>query len=160
MIHPLLRVLTLLLLLAPGGCDYGRMYDQESVRTHEKKMPEPPSGTIPFSGGIEVLSRSDPKALKNPAPPTASEVSRGKAAYFNYCVHCHGPRADGRGTVGQSFAPLPTNLTGPEVLTQTDGELYYKISLGYGRHPALATTVAEADRWAVIHYLRSLKDKS
>ena len=160
MTYPPLWIAVLLLFLIPTGCDYGRMNDQESVRTYEKKMPDSPSGTIPVSGGVEILSHSEPKDLKNPASPTAAVISQGKAAYFNYCVQCHGPKADGNGTVGQSFAPLPADLTDPQVLAQTDGELYYKVSLGFGRHPALATTVSEPDRWAVILYLRSLKGKS
>jgi mono/diheme cytochrome c family protein len=155
-----LRIALLLLLFALAGCDYGRMYDQESVRTYEKKMPDIPPGTIPISGGIEVLSRTDPRDLKNPISPTAAAVSRGKGAYFNFCVQCHGPKADGNGTVGQSFAPLPANLTDPQVLEQSDGELFFKISLGFGRHPPLASTVSEQDRWAIIHYLRSVKGKS
>ena len=153
-----LWIVLLFLLFAPSGCDYGRMYDQESVRTYEKKMPDSPPGTIPISGGFEVLSRTEPKDLKNPVPPGAAEVFQGKQAYLNFCVQCHGPKADGSGTVGQSFAPLPTNLTDPQVLDQSDGELFSKISLGFGRHPALSSTVSERDRWAVIHYLRSLKE--
>ncbi len=160
MIHFPLWIVLLLLLFAPAGCDYGRMYDQESVRTYEKKMPDPPPGTIPISGGAEVLNRAGPKDLKNPLPSTAATLSQGKEAYFNFCVQCHGPKADGNGTVGQSFAPLPTNLTDPQTLEEGDGEVFYKISLGFGRHPALASTVSEADRWAIIHYLRSLKGKS
>ena len=150
----------LLLFFSPAGCDYGRMNDQESVRTYEKKMPDGPPGTIPISGGIEVLSRTEPKDLKNPFPMTAAVISRGKEAYFNFCVHCHGPKADGNGTVGQSFAPLPSNLTDPQVLAQSAGEIFAKISLGFGRHPALASTVSEQDRWAIVNYLRSLKGKS
>ncbi len=153
-------LLLLLLLFAPAGCNYGRMNDQESVRTYEEKMPDSPSGTIPISGGIEVLSRTEPKDLKNPVPKTTAAISQGKAAYFNYCVQCHGPKADGNGTVGQSFAPLPSNLADPQVLDQSDGELFYKVSLGFGRHPALANTVSETDRWSIISYLRSLKGKS
>ena len=155
-----LWIVFFLLLFAPTGCDYGRMYDQESVRTFEKKMPEIPPGTIPISGGVEVLSRTEPRELKNPVSPTAAAVSQGKGAYFNFCIQCHGPKADGNGTVGQSFAPLPTNLTDPQVLEQSDGELFFKISLGFGRHPALASTVSEIDRWTIIHYLRALKGKS
>ena len=115
---------------------------------------------LPISGGVEVLSRTEPKDLKNPVSPTVPAISQGKDAYFNYCVHCHGVKADGNGTVGQSFAPLPSNLTDPQVLDQSDGELFSKISLGFGRHPALANTVSETDRWSIIFYLRSLKGKS
>jgi mono/diheme cytochrome c family protein len=153
-------IFILLFLSASAACNYSRMNDQESVRTYEKKMPDSPPGTIPISGGVEVLSRTEPKDLKNPVSPTVPAISQGKAAYFNYCVHCHGPRADGNGTVGQSFAPLPSNLTDPQVLDQSDGELFSKISLGFGRHPALASTVSETDRWSIISYLRSLRGKS
>jgi mono/diheme cytochrome c family protein len=157
MIYRPLWIVLLFLLFAPAGCDYGRMYDQESVRTHEKKMPPGTPGAVPVTGGTEGLRRTDPRDLKNPLSPTASTISQGKEVYFSYCVQCHGPRADGKGTVGQSFAPLPVSLTDPRVLGHSDGELFVDISLGAGRHPALATTVSEPDRWAVIHYLRSLK---
>ena len=154
-------VLSVLAILLPGaGCDYGRMNDQESIRTYETSLPPMPPGTIPAGGGIENLRTSDPGSLKNPLPPGPAAVERGKQAYANYCVMCHGPRADGNGTVGQSFAPLPSNLRESPVQEQSDGELFYKISMGFGRHPDLASTVLELDRWAVIHYLRSLKGKS
>ena len=149
-----------LLLSAVCGCDYGRMNDQESVRTYKKEIPDMPPDTIPITGGFQILSSANPKDLKNPLPYTQESVDRGKEAYSYFCVHCHGPKADGNGTVGQSFAPLPTNLTGLAVQKQGDGELFSKISLGFGRHPPLATTVSEADRWAVINYLRSLNKKS
>jgi hypothetical protein len=45
----------------------------------------------------------------------------------------------------------------PGVQKQSDGELFVKISLGFGRHPPLANTVSEPDRWAVVNYIRSLK---
>jgi len=143
-----------------SGCDYGRMYDQESVRTYKKEIPEMPPETIPVTGGFQNLNSANPKDLKNPLPYSQKSVDQGKEAYFYFCVHCHGPKADGNGTVGQSFAPLPTNLTALDVQKQSDGELFSKISLGFARHPSLASTVSEADRWAVVNYIRSLIKKS
>jgi len=148
-----------LLLSAIWGCDYARMNDQESVRTYKKEIPEMPPETIPITGGVQILNRANPKDLKNPFPYTQESVDQGKEAYFYFCVHCHGPKADGNGTVGQSFAPLPTNLTDLAVQKQDDGELFSKISLGSGRHPPLASTVSEPDRWAVVNYIRSLNKK-
>ena len=84
MIYYPLWIVLLLFLFSPAGCDYGRMYDQESVRTYEKKMPDSPQGTIPISGGVEVLSRTEPKDLKNPVSPrgkrrTSTSVSSAMA---------------------------------------------------------------------------------
>ena len=70
-------------------------------------------------------------------------------------MHCHGPRLDGLGTVGQSFSPLPADLKSEGVQSQTDGDLYAKIRLGHKRHPRLYTTVAENDTWVIVRYIKS-----
>lgn len=135
---------------------YGRMRDDEAINTFQISLPIMPKGTIPLGGGIETLRRSDPKQLINPLPMTPVVIDQGKKSYGYYCVQCHGPRLDGKATVGQSFYPLPTYLLDPKVQAQTDGELFYKISLGNKRQPPLYATVAAEDRWAVINYLRVL----
>jgi mono/diheme cytochrome c family protein len=135
------------------------MNDQESVRTYETIMPEMPEGPIPIQGGLERLRKADPATLKNPLPFTSDSWQQGEVAYKYFCIQCHGPQADGNGTVGQSFAPLPSNLKENLVQGQADGELFVKISLGFRRHPPLATTVSEEDRWATIVYIRSLKPR-
>jgi len=163
MIRSIKRVMpavTMLLLLPVfWGCDYARMKEQESLRPYKKAMPEMPEGTIPREGGLEILKRANPETLRNPFPFTPDLVDRGKDGYAYFCVMCHGPKADGYGTVGQSFYPLPTSLNGPYVQGQPDGRLFSKISLGFKRHPPLAYTISEDDRWAIIHYLRSLGKK-
>jgi len=151
----LLPSLAAILLLATG-CDYARMSDDEAVNTYGKKMPAAPEHTVPVSGGIEELKGADPNTLHNPLVATPATIAQGRTAYGYYCGHCHGPRADGNGTVGQSFSPLPTDLRSAPVQSQNDGQLFAKTSLGYQRCPPLALTVAEADRWAIINYLRTL----
>ena len=73
---------------------------------------------------------------------TRAVIDRGRKSYGYYCVQCHGPRLNGKATVGQSFYPLPTDLLDPRVQAQKDGELFFKISLGYKRQPPLYATVA------------------
>jgi len=149
---------TSILLLLPllWACDYGRMKEDEAVHTYRAYIPEMPSKTIPTDGGIQILREADPDELINPIAYSQESVQRGKEAYGYYCVQCHGPLADGLGTVGQSFAPLPANLKAPNVQDQSDGSLFYRISLGFKRHPPLWYTVTEDDRWAIINYIRSL----
>lgn len=148
---------TLFLFTLSGGCDYGRMYDQDAIRTYGRSMPSPDSRTIPVEGGFEVLKAADAAALLSPVAHTQASVAYGRQAYAYFCVQCHGLKADGRGTVGQSFAPLPAVLSSRAVQAQTDGELYAKIRLGFKRHPKLFTTVSDEDTWAVVTYIRSLR---
>jgi hypothetical protein len=135
---------------------YGRMRDDEALNPYQISLPVMPGGTVPLGGGIESLRKSDPDKLINPLPMTGSVIDRGRKSYGYYCVQCHGPRLDGRATVGQSFFPLPADLLAPRVQDQKDGELFLKISLGYKRQPPLYATIAREDLWAVINYLRSL----
>ncbi len=139
------------------GCDYARMNNQESVKTYKKKMPLMDVRTVPVQPGYQFLSHANPAALKNPLPGDSKTIEQGGLAYTYFCIQCHGPKADGNGTVGQSFAPLPSNLRGANVQSQSDGQLFSKILLGFGRHPNLYTTVSEEDAWTIVHYIRSLK---
>jgi mono/diheme cytochrome c family protein len=145
-------VLALQLLWA---CNYGRMNEDEAVHTYQTIMPEMPKRTIPVDGGIQVLRESNPEELLNPIAYNKESVGHGKTAYSHYCIQCHGPLADGQGTVGQSFAPLPANLRDPNVQDQSDGSLFYRISLGINRHPPLWDTVTQNDRWALVNFIRS-----
>jgi mono/diheme cytochrome c family protein len=149
-------VAVLLMLPMLWACDYGRMYEDEAIHTYQTIIPEMPKRAIPVGGGIQVLREAKPEELVNPVAFSEASVQRGRDAYGYYCVQCHGPDADGRGTVGQSFAPLPADLREEKVQSQSDGSLFSRISLGFNRHPPLWYTVAEHDRWAVVNYIRSL----
>jgi mono/diheme cytochrome c family protein len=139
-----------------SGCDYARMKEQPSIRPYETVMPEMPPETIPTTGGLQPLQEMDPEEIQNPVTFSSESLNRGKEKYGYFCIMCHGPKADGYGTVGQSFYPLPTNLKEPFVQELTDGELFYVISFGLNRHPPLAYTISERDRWDIINFLRSL----
>ncbi len=151
-----LPVLLALIVMMPAACDYARMRDQESVRTYKKEMPAMDVRTIPVRDAFQTLKTANPATLQNPVPATSRSISQGMQAYGFYCIPCHGPRTEGFGTVGQSFAPLPTDLRSAGVQSQSDGELYAKIRLGFNRHPRLYTTISDTDTWAVINYLRAL----
>jgi mono/diheme cytochrome c family protein len=145
-----------LLLQFMYGCDYARMKEDEAINTQRAAMPQMPQGTLPVKDGVEALRNANLDDLRNPLPFSKEMIEQGRVGYGYYCAQCHGVRADGNGTVGQSFAPLPTDLSLPYVQDQGDGELFYKISLGFLRHPPLAYTVSEHDRWAIINFIRSL----
>ena len=134
------------------------MKDDEAINTYQIAMPVMDARTVPVTDGLQLLQTTDPDTLVNPIAMSRESIDRGKEAYGYYCAQCHGPRADGYGTVGQSFSPLPANLRKPYVQNQTDGMLFYRVSLGYKREPPLADTVAPEDRWAIINYIRSIAE--
>ncbi len=159
------RFVTVVALLAMfviplAGCDYARMYDQDVVKTYRKKMPAMDPRTVPIRDGFQALLHADPTGLRNPLPYSDKSAGQGGLAYGYFCIQCHGPKLDGKGTVGQSFAPLPADLLSPAVLSKSDGMLYKEIRLGIGRHPRLFPTVSADDAWAVVIYMRSKKGPS
>lgn len=152
----LLLLLGAAALVVQASCNYERMTDQESLRRYETQMPEAPVGAVPADGG-EIQYRLSPEgSLSNPVPATPESIERGRVCYGYYCVHCHGTRYNGDGTVGQSFHPLPADLMSPEVQRASDDDLFRSISYGRDRVPPLAYTVAVEDRWHLINWIRSL----
>lgn len=148
----------ILLLFSVGallyGCDYARMRDDEAVNLYQLQLPDMPSGVVQVGVGLDSLPLGL-QDLKNPLDPTPAVIAAGAQAYQYFCIQCHGPRGEGYGTVGQSFAPLPSNLRSDYVQQQSDGQLFYRIGQGYKRHPPLAYTVSVPDRWSLIVYMRA-----
>jgi mono/diheme cytochrome c family protein len=154
------RAFVLLPCLLLLSCDYARMKEDEAINTYQMKMPEMPADSIPAAGGTKTSRLAEPKTLKNPLPFNQETIEHGQVQYRYYCVHCHGPDGRGFGRVGQSFAPLPTNLQGPTVQGMTDGEIFYNTSFGHKRHPPMVDTVAEMELWSIVQFIRSLSQPS
>jgi mono/diheme cytochrome c family protein len=139
---------------------YGRMRETPAVRPYENPMPIMEAGLVSVHGGEALFRSAHPEKLTSPLSSGDPLVLKdGSQLYFTYCQQCHGVSHDGNGTVGQSFAPLPTDLRSPKVQSQSDGALFQHISYGIGgsgRQPALATTIFVDDRWKIIAFVKSL----
>ena len=140
---------------------YGRMWQTPAVRPHEEPLLVMEPGVVPVSGGEARYRVADPYSLASPFDSQSAEIiAQGQTLYFTYCQQCHGVQHDGQGTVGQSFAPLPTDLRSPRVQSTHDGVMFKEISFGVdrpdARQPALATTIFPDDRWKIVHYVKSL----
>ena len=138
---------------------YGRMRETPAVRPYETPMLIMEAGLVPFAGselGFKVARAKDlssPLAMVDP-----QTINAGQAVYRTYCAQCHGKNHNGKGTVGQSFHPLPADLRSAKAQSRSDGALFQEISYGKpgGRQPALATTVSVTERWQIIAYIKSL----
>jgi len=142
---------------------YERMNDQESFRPYEARTPGVAPGAVQTKDGKpagEEQYKSAPMgSLENPLPAGPDAIARGELSYGYFCIQCHGSRYNGDGTVGQSFAPLPTDLRSEYVQQMSDDELFRSISYGMMRHPPMWYTVSAEDRWSLIRWIQSLDER-
>lgn len=148
-----------LLIFYDNNFRYGRMRETPAVRPYEEPLLVEEAGLVPVDGGEEIYRVSagiDLITAVNMAQPAV--IDRGKAVYRTYCAQCHGHNYDGKGTVGQSFAPLPTDLRSTKVQNSPAGVLFKNVSYGIpgGRQPPLHATITADDRWRVVAFVKSL----
>ncbi len=137
----------------------GRMWETPAVRPYEKPMLIMEKSVIPVHGGEAIFKNVNGEDLISPFENNDPQViESGKFLYFTYCAQCHGRNHNGKGTVGQSFHPLPGDLQSVRVQSMPQGILFKEISYGIpnGRQPALATTIAMNDRWRIVAHIKSL----
>ena len=96
----------------------------------------------------------------------AADAAQGAKVFKMYCETCHGPTGAGDGPVGKTLVPPPRNFQTAEFkYGGTDQAIFEVISNGAaskGGSPLMApwgAVVPEADRWALVKYIRSLKKK-
>ncbi len=95
-----------------------------------------------------------------------ADPAKGKQLYEIYCQSCHGPAGDGQGPIGKALDPPPRDFTkGDFKFGGTDQDIFDVISNGAaakGGSPLMApwgAVIPEADRWALVKYIRSLIKK-
>ncbi len=115
---------------------------------------------LAFAGGAVAqgpwVAPQSEKAKKNPLPADKKVVEQGEKVAKTNCVSCHGAKGKGDGAAAVALNPKPADWTSSRVQSETDGELFWKISNGRGPMPPWKH-LPENDRWAVIRYIRSLK---
>ncbi|MEZ4870764.1 MAG: cytochrome c [Bdellovibrionales bacterium] len=82
--------------------------------------------------------------------------------YATNCASCHGSKADGKGPAGGMLVPPPRNLIeGGWKKGGTSKELFVTLETGLpGTSMVSFKHLPVADRWALVHYIRSItKDK-
>ena len=93
---------------------------------------------------------------KNPVAVSESSVAAGQKIYLKRCVGCHGKTGDGDGADAADLGIHPAKLSDPLIRKESDGELFWKITVGKKPMPGYGTRLSSADRWNVINYLRTL----
>jgi len=89
-------------------------------------------------------------ARKNPLAENKNAAGGGAKLFQRHCAECHGPTGTG--------LKKAANFTMPEVQSQSDGTLFWKITNGNADHgmPSFSQ-LPELQRWQLVLHLRSLK---
>jgi mono/diheme cytochrome c family protein len=93
----------------------------------------------------------------NPLPITSERLARGRERFQINCLPCHGPLADGNGITRKFGMTTIANLHDPRIVQMTDGEIFGIVTKGKGLMSSYADQIAEADRWAILAYVRALQ---
>ena len=105
------------------------------------------------------VAPEEAKAITNPNNPNKKSIKNGEALYKQSCALCHGDIGKGDGIGAQALNPKPADHTADAVQSQTDGEIFWKISKGRGQMIGWDPIIAESDRWDIVNYIRTLKGK-
>ena len=93
---------------------------------------------------------------KNPVAVNDSSLAVGQKIYLQRCVGCHGRTGKGDGPDAADLGIHPAKLSDAAVQQQTDGELFWKVTVGKKPMPNYRSRLSPTDRWNVINYLRTL----
>lgn len=96
--------------------------------------------------------------VANPLPASEAVIAEGRKVYQAQCQVCHGPRGNNDGASKDVMQCAP-RLSDPAMWKKTDGELFWKVSEGRAPMPSWKNTLTEHERWAVIHFVRTLAPK-
>jgi len=109
---------------------------------------------LPVSGETPLTRDAAEPQLVNPIASTAS-VDTGRRLYSVYCVPCHGAAGGGDGPVSKYFGQI-RRLDDAEVQQHADGWLFATMTNGTDRMPRYITELTPADRWQIVHFIRSM----
>ena len=93
---------------------------------------------------------------KNPVPVNETSLAAGEKIYARRCVACHGQKGNGDGPDAVDLGIHPAKLSDPGIREETDGALFWKITVGKKPMPDYGRRLSPTDRWNVINYLRTL----
>jgi len=153
---------TLLMILI----SYNQMTYSINVRPWEDPMLQPPAGSVAVNSDDDyLLNREEASAtLLNPLSIDDEAFNRGRRAYRQYCLACHGANLDNFGPVGPSL-PWTENkdktpLDSATMAAKSDGELFWIIRNRVNAHPPIGTSMTKDEIWYTISYLRIKQQES
>ena len=142
-----------------GTVARGLLKENKAFYTGQIDNPDPNvqvQATTDATGNTVVTSF--PNAIDEfPLPVTKELVDRGQDRFNIYCIVCHGPVGAGDGMIVRRGFPQPPTYHDDRLRNAPVGHFFDVISNGWGRMNAYGSVLPEADRWAIVAYIRTLQ---
>jgi len=113
-------------------------------------------GFIPYPYKATDRADSVGALLANPFLPTKKVLELGKQKYFTFCSPCHGNFGNGDSRLQGQF-PNPPTLHSDKVRQWPDGAIFHVITVGQNVMPSYQYQITREERWAIVHYVRTLQ---
>lgn len=180
-----------LLLLLASACTgsgtyrfdvFPEMHYQSSYKYQEPPTLSAPLGSIPVLGtegqAEPEIERPDVPALfrdlRNPYTLNTQELQNEAARLYKVnCQMCHGDKGLGNGPVAgywrqagpDKAGPPPTSFKSDRVRGETDGDIFYALTKGYGKvingqknQPPFEHLLSERERWLLVAQVRAFQN--
>lgn len=96
--------------------------------------------------------------IRNPVPFSGPEMEDAKKIYNTTCWTCHGMDGKGTGPASVAINPKPADHTSQAVQSESDGALFWKISVGKGNMQPYRTLLTVKQRWALVNFIRTFSN--
>lgn len=98
------------------------------------------------------------KAMKSTVKAGDASINTvGKETFNKHCKSCHGTKGLGDGPKSASLKTLVPSFADKKFKAQSDGDMYFQSFIGRDEMPNFEKKIIdEADRWAVVNYIKTL----
>jgi|ERR1035438_6956025 mono/diheme cytochrome c family protein len=112
--------------------------------------------SLAFQQNKEWKAPDSAKDKKNPITSDDASIAAGKKIYEKDCINCHGKKGKGDGKDAANQDVTVADLTSSKVQSQTDGEIFWKVSEGRKPMPSNKKDHSDEQLWQTVNYLRTL----
>lgn len=115
-----------------------------------------------FTQTANAQAKPKGKEWKAPAADAAKkspkvDAAAGKDLWATNCKSCHGVKGLGDGSKAEKIDISCGDFSSAAFQSLSDGELYYKTTVGRKPMPSFKEKLSDTERWQLVAYVRTFK---